>query len=77
MVLPCCLQDLTFDASSNLSLEKVTLPDGLLSGTLGAGFSQSLEKVAMPCGLQSLTFGPDVHPGLGGGGSAIRPAEFA
>ena len=30
----------------------------------------------MPCGLQSLTFGPDVLPGLGRGGSAIRPAEF-
>ena len=38
-------------------MEKVSLPTGLLSLTVGAYFNQSIEKVSLFTGLLSLTVG--------------------
>ena len=38
-------------------MEKVSLPTGLLSFTVGAYFNQSIEKVSLFTGLLSLTVG--------------------
>ena len=38
-------------------MEKVSLPTGLLSLTVGAYFNQSIEKVSLSTGLLSLTVG--------------------
>ena len=52
---PAGLQNLTFGALFNQSLDKVTWPEGLQSLTFGVFFDQSLDNVTWPGGLQSLS----------------------
>ena len=55
--LPESLKSLTFGASFNQSLDRVTLPSNLQSLTFGDSFNHSLARVTLQSNLQSLTFG--------------------
>ena len=64
--LPSSLQNLTFGAYFNQSLEGIQLPSSLQSLEFGDDFNQSLEGIQLPSSLQSLTFGEKFNQSLEG-----------
>ena len=66
LLLPSCLQSLTFGQDFNQSLEGIELPSNLQVLTFGTCFNQSLRGYKLPGSLQKLEFGLHFNQNLEG-----------